>query len=259
MLAGKKVVVVMPAYNAAMTLRKTYQELPRDVVDQVIVTDDASRDETIAVARDLGLRTIVHERNRGYGANQKTCYRAALGAGADIVVMIHPDYQYSPRLTAAMASMIASGHYDLVLGSRILTGTAREGGMPLYKYVSNRVLTALQNVVCGAKLSEYHTGFRAYSRQLLTSIPFEANSDGFVFDNELIIQALYFGFAIGEISCPTRYFTDASSIGFGRSLVYGGGVLATMARYRLARADLAHFAIFDQPKDAAAAQGGDDR
>lgn len=235
MIGGKKVVVVMPAYNAAKTLEQTHAELPHDVVDAVILTDDASKDDTAAIAERLGLRVLRHDRNRGYGGNQKTCYREALGLGADIVVMVHPDYQYSPRLVTAMASMIVSGHYDLVLGSRILDGRARAGGMPLYKYVANRGLTAVENLLCGAKLSEYHTGFRAYSRALLEAIPFEKNSDDFVFDNQLIVQALYFGFSIGELSCPARYFDEASSIDFRRSTIYGLGVLGAAARYRVAK------------------------
>jgi glycosyltransferase involved in cell wall biosynthesis len=235
MIGGKKVVVVMPAYNAAKTLEQTHAELPHDVVDAVILTDDASKDDTAAIAERLGLRVLRHDRNRGYGGNQKTCYREALGLGADIVVMVHPDYQYSPRLVTAMASMIVSGHYDLVLGSRILDGRARAGGMPLYKYVANRGLTAVENLLCGAKLSEYHTGFRAYSRALLEGIPFEKNSDDFVFDNQLIVQALYFGFSIGELSCPARYFDEASSINFRRSTIYGLGVLGAAARYRAAK------------------------
>jgi glycosyltransferase involved in cell wall biosynthesis len=247
MIAGQKITVVMPAYNAAKTLQRTYDELPHDVVDQIILTDDGSTDETVALAHSLGLHTIVHADNRGYGGNQKTCYRAALDTGADIVVMVHPDYQYSPRLVTAMAAMITSGHYELVLASRILGGTARAGGMPAYKYVSNRFLTGFENLMCGAKISEYHTGFRAYSRRLLETIPLANNSDDFVFDNELIAQSLYFGFSVGEISCPTRYFDDASSINFRRSVRYGLAVLWTATRFRLQRMGLAHFPIFDRP------------
>jgi glycosyltransferase involved in cell wall biosynthesis len=245
MLNGLNIAVVMPAYNARKTIEWTYNDLPHEIVDAVLLTDDASTDETVAVARELGIRTIVHPENRGYGGNQKTCYREALGAGADIVVMVHPDYQYSPRLVTAMAGMIASGHYDLVLASRILGGRARQGGMPLYKYLANRVLTLIQNLVFGAKLSEYHTGFRAYSRRLLESIPFEHNSEGFVFDNQVIAQTLYFGFPVGEISCPTRYFPEASSIDLWRSLRYGVGVLHTTAAFVLQKAGLVHLAIFD--------------
>jgi glycosyltransferase involved in cell wall biosynthesis len=246
MLNGKKVVVVMPAYNAAKTLEQTYRELPADIVDQVILTDDSSTDDTVARAKALNLRTIVHPQNRGYGGNQKTCYREALMTGADIIIMVHPDYQYSPKLVGAMASMVASDHYDLVLASRILGGSARGGGMPFYKYVSNRLLTAAENIICRAKLSEYHTGFRAYSRKLLETVPFEANSDDFVFDNQLIVQALHFGFRVGEISCPTRYFAEASSINFSRSVVYGLGVLKTALSYRLESSGVAHFPIFGE-------------
>ncbi len=232
MIEGRRVTVVMPAYNAERTLERTYRDLPHEVVDHVLLTDDASTDATVTVAKRLGIPTIRHPRNRGYGGNQKTCYREALATGADIVVMVHPDYQYSPRLVAAMASMVQSGHYDLVLGSRILGGSARTGGMPRYKYFANRALTAAQNILCDAKLSEYHTGFRAYSRALLEAIPYEQNSEDFLFDNQVIVQALRFGFSVGEISCPTRYFAEASSIGFARSVVYGLGVLRTSVEYR---------------------------
>jgi glycosyltransferase involved in cell wall biosynthesis len=250
MIEGRQITVVMPAYNAAETLARTVKELP-SIVDKVIVTDDASTDDTVKVARALGLETIVHDENRGYGGNQKTCYRRALELGADIVVMVHPDYQYSPRLVAAMAAMIASGHYDLVLASRILGGRARDGGMPLYKYVANRVLTAAENLLCGAKLSEYHTGFRAYTRELLELLPLESNSDDFVFDNELIVQALYHNCRVGELSCPTRYFPEASSINFARSVVYGLGVLRTALLFRLARMKLARPRLLERkrPKD----------
>lgn len=247
MLSGLKIAVVMPAYNAEATLRRTVEELPREVVDDIVVVDDGSHDQTVALARELGLFVHVHEQNRGYGGNQKTCYQLALGRGADVVVMVHPDYQYSPRLVTAMASMIASGHYDLVLGSRILGGRAREGGMPLYKYIANRALTAAENVLLGAKLSEFHTGFRAYSRRLLETLPLEANSDDFVFDNELIAQTLHFGFPVGEISCPTRYFAEASSIGFLRSCRYGFGVLRVAFTYRAMRLGLVAPRIF-QPR-----------
>jgi len=245
MLNGMKVVVVMPAYNAGLTLTATYKELPHEIVDAVLVTDDASTDHTVAVARELGIRTIVHPKNRGYGGNQKTCYREALSMGADIVVMVHPDYQYSPRLVTAMAGMIASGHYDLVLASRILSGRAREGGMPLYKYIANRLLTLTQNLLCRAKLSEYHTGFRAYSRRLLESIPYENNSENYVFDNQVIAQALYFRYPVGEISCPTRYFPEASSIDLWRSVRYGFGVLHTTSMLVLQRLGLVHRAMFE--------------
>ena len=245
MLNGMKVVVVMPAYNARRTIELTYKELPHDIVDKVLLTDDSSHDATVAVARDLGIHTIVHPKNRGYGGNQKTCYRAALAAEAELIVMVHPDYQYSPKLVTAMAGMIASGHYDLVLASRILGGRAREGRMPLYKYIANRILTFIQNILCRAKLSEYHTGFRAYSRKLLESIPFENNSEDFVFDNQVIAQALYFGFTVGEISCPTRYFPEASSINLGRSVRYGLGVLQTTAALVLQRLSLLRLAMFE--------------
>jgi len=246
MIHGKKIVVVMPAYNAEKTLRQTWDELPHEVVDEVVLVDDASRDSTVQMARGLGVRTLVHRENMGYGANQKTCYREALRLGADVVVMIHPDYQYSPRLVTAMASMIVSGHYDVVLGSRILGGTALKGGMPLYKYVANRVLTLVENMALGVKLSEYHTGFRAYSRQALETLPLEKNSDDFVFDNEILAQAVYFGFRIGEISCPTRYFDDASSINFSRSVKYGFGVLETSLKYLLQKTGIVRSAIFAQ-------------
>jgi glycosyltransferase involved in cell wall biosynthesis len=245
MILGKKIVVVMPAYNAEKTLRQTYAELPHEYVDEVILVDDASRDNTVAVANELGIRTIIHGENRGYGGNQKTCYTEALQHGADIVVMIHPDYQYSPRLATAMASMIASGHYDVVLGSRILGGDALKGGMPLYKYIANRFLTLIENLVLGAKLSEYHTGFRAFSRRVLETLPLEENSDDFVFDNQMLAQAVYFGFKIGEVSCPTRYFKDASSINFRRSVKYGLGVLATSVKFALQRWKIGHFPIFN--------------
>jgi len=244
MLNGMKVVVVMPAYNARKTLEATYHDLPHDMIDTVLLTDDASTDSTAALARELGIRTLVHPKNRGYGGNQKTCYREALATGADIVVMVHPDYQYSPKLVTAMAGMIASGHYDLVLASRILGGRARMGGMPLYKYLANRFLTLTQNLLWGAKLSEYHTGFRAYSRRMLDSIPFEQNSEDFVFDNQIIGQALHFGFSVGEISCPTRYFPEASSIDVWRSIRYGLGVLQTTVALLLQRIGLIRLAIF---------------
>lgn len=239
MLQGHRIAVVMPAYNAEETLLSTYKDLPLDIVDDIILTDDASRDATVALAQTLErVQVLRHANNRGYGANQKTCYRTALSTGADIVVMVHPDYQYSPRLVTAMASMIASGHYDVVLGSRILGGKARQGGMPLYKYVANRSLTLIENVLCGAKLSEYHSGFRAFSRTVLQRIAFERNSDGFVFDNEILVQALYFGFRVGELSCPTRYFAEASSIQLKKSVLYGLGVLECATRYRLQKLGL---------------------
>jgi glycosyltransferase involved in cell wall biosynthesis len=230
MINGKRIAVVMPAYNAEKTLERTVQELS-DVVDIKILVDDSSKDQTAALSRRLGVQTFVHDANYGYGRNQQTCYREALAAGADIVVMVHPDYQYTPLLVPAMAGMVASGVYDMVLGSRILGRGALKGGMPLYKYVFNRLLTAFQNLFLGVKLSEYHTGFRAFSRQLLETLPLLENSDDFVFDNQMIAQAVMFGFEIGEISCPTKYFEEASSINFRRSVKYGFGVLATTASF----------------------------
>jgi len=238
MLNGKKIVVVMPAYNAAKTLRQTYSEIPHDVVDHVILVDDASQDATVAVAKELGITCVVHPVNAGYGANQKTCYRAAIEMGADVVVMVHPDYQYTPRLITAMAAMITSGVYHTVLGSRVLGRGALVGGMPLYKYVANRVLTLIQNLCLPQKLAEYHTGYRAYSREALLRLPLEENSNDFVFDNEMVVQLVYFGYEVAEITCPAKYFEDASSINFWRSTQYGFGVLRTTMRYVLARAGL---------------------
>ncbi|MGE5171802.1 MAG: glycosyltransferase family 2 protein [Rudaea sp.] len=235
MLHGQKIAVVMPAYRAEKTLAQCYRAIPHDIVDLTLLVDDGSDDATLAVARELGLVTHRHPRNLGYGANQKTCYRAALEGGADIVVMLHPDYQYEPRLITAMAAMIASGVYDVVIGSRILGNTALRGGMPLYKYAANRFLTAVQNLVVGTKLSEFHTGYRAFSRRVLTDLPLLANSQDFIFDNEMLVQAHAFGMRIGEISCPTKYFEDASEIGFRKSVVYGLGVLRVSAQYRLSR------------------------
>ena len=226
MIHGKRIAVVMPAYNAARTLEKTVSELPSEV-DIKILVDDSSNDNTAQLSKRLGLHTFLHDANYGYGRNQQTCYREALAAGADIVVMVHPDYQYEPALVTAMASMVASGVYDIVLASRILGGGSLKGGMPLYKYVANRALTAFQNLFLGVKLSEYHTGYRAFSRQLLQTLPLLENSDDFVFDNQMIAQSVNFGFSIGEISCPTKYFKEASSINFKRSVTYGLGVLGT--------------------------------
>jgi len=239
-IAGKRICVVMPAYNASRTLERTFEEIDRSVADDILLVDDASKDDTVRVARQLGLHHIVHPRNRGYGGNQKTCYAAALDLGADVVVMIHPDYQYSPKLLPAMAGMVTSGHFDCVLGSRILGVGAREGGMPLWKYVANRSLTLVENMLLGYKLSEYHTGYRAFSRRLLETLPLEENSDDFVFDNQMLAQVLWFGFDIGEVSCPTRYFSEASSINFRRSVKYGFGVLGTAVEFRLARLGLLH-------------------
>ena len=230
MINGKRIAIVMPAYNAEKTLEVTVRELP-DVVDDRILVDDYSADATVAAARRLGLKVAVHDRNRGYGANQKTCYATALAAGADVVVMIHPDYQYSPLLVTALASMVAYGVYDIALGSRILGGQALHGGMPVYKYIANRALTIFQNLLLRASLSEYHTGFRAYSREMLMALPIEENSDDFVFDNQILAQALLLGARIGEVSCPARYFAEASSINFRRSLRYGLGVLRTSLAY----------------------------
>lgn len=241
MLRGKKIVVVMPAYNAEKTLARTHAEvLAQEIVDEIIVVDDASNDRTTAVARTLPKTTVhVHPINRGYGANQKTCYRLALDHEAGIVIMVHPDYQYTPLLIPAMASLIANGPYHCVLGSRILGGRALREGMPWWKYVSNRALTFFGNVLMGAKLSEYHTGYRAFSRELLESLPLERNSDDFVFDNQILAQILWLGHTIAEVSCPTKYFAEASSINFPRSVRYGLGCMATAIRFRLARAGLA--------------------
>jgi glycosyltransferase involved in cell wall biosynthesis len=244
MLHGQKIAVVMPAYRAARTLAQCYRAIPHDVVDTTLLVDDGSDDATLAVARELGRVTHRHPRILGSGANQKTCYRAALADGADIVVMLHPDYQYEPRLITAMAGMIASGVYDVVIGSRILGNAALRGGMPRYKYVANRVLTAIQNLAIGSKLSEFHSGYRAFSRRVLCELPLLANSQDFIFDYQLLVQAHAFGMRIGEISCPTKYFEDASEIGFRRSVVYGLGVLRVSAQYRLWRLGVATPDIF---------------
>jgi glycosyltransferase involved in cell wall biosynthesis len=246
MLATKRIAVVLPAYNAARTIRQTYGEIPHDIVDDIILTDDGSHDMTAALSRALGIHTIRHDRNRGYGANQKTCYTAALARRADIVVMLHPDYQYAPALVTAMASMIGSGEYDVVLGSRILGGRALAGGMPLYKYVANRALTVAQNLLCGQRLSEYHTGYRAWSRAVLERLPLLRCSDDFVFDNQMLTLAIARGFRIGEISCPTRYFPEASSIGPGPALRYGVGVLRTAGRFWLHRRGIGGAGLFAQ-------------
>ena len=249
MLNSQKIAVVLPAYNAERTLRQTVAEIPAELVDDIILTDDASSDDTFRLAQELGLHTIRHDENRGYGGNQKTCYAAALRRGADIVIMLHPDYQYTPKLISAMTAMIAYGEYDVVLGSRILGKGALVGGMPRYKYLSNRFLTAAENLLIGQKLSEYHTGYRAWHRNVLERLPLHACSDDFVFDNEMLAQALYFGYRVGEISCPTRYFPEASSINFRRSIAYGLGVLSTALQYRLARLGLSSSAIFqDSPQ-----------
>ena len=245
MINGKRIAVVMPAYNAERTLEKTVRELP-DEIDIRILVDDSSRDHTATLSDKLGVRTFVHDRNYGYGRNQQTCYREALAADADIVVMVHPDYQYTPSLVSAMASMVASGVYDMVLASRILGGGALRGGMPLYKYMANRLLTGFQNIFLGVKLSEYHTGFRAFSRQLLQTLPLLENSDDFVFDNQMIAQAIMFGFRIGELSCPTRYADDASSISFRRSMKYGLGVLGTTLSFVAHRIGFSRSPRFDR-------------
>ncbi|MBI1920710.1 MAG: glycosyltransferase family 2 protein [Geobacter sp.] len=244
MLNNKKIVVVLPAYNAANTLEMTFNEIPREVVDDVVLVDDASRDETAEIARKLGIRTVVHRQNRGYGGNQKTCYSTALGLGADIVVMVHPDYQYTPKLIAAMAAMIAYGEFDAVLASRILGTGALKGGMPLYKYIFNRCLTLVENILLGEKFSEYHTGYRAFSREVLENLPLEANSDDFVFDNQMIVQMVWFGYRLGEISCPTKYFEEASSINFRRSVIYGLGVLKTAFQFRMQKWGISSFPFF---------------
>jgi glycosyltransferase involved in cell wall biosynthesis len=245
MIDGKRIAVVMPAYNAEKTLEKTVRELP-GTVDIKILVDDSSKDNTAVLSEKLGVQTFIHDKNYGYGRNQQTCYREALNAGADIVVMVHPDYQYTPSLVSAMASMVASGVYDVVLGSRILGGGALKGGMPFYKYVANRLLTAFQNVFLGAKLSEYHTGFRAFSREVLQTLPLLENSDDFVFDNQMLAQSVMFGFRIGEISCPTSYSEEASSINFRRSVKYGIGVLTTTARFVAHKTGIAKFPLFDK-------------
>ncbi len=227
MLNGKKIIIVLPAYRAEKTLEKTFNEIPKEIVDDVILVDDASNDKTAQIAKQLGIKTFIHKENKGYGANQKTCYNMALKEGADIVIMLHPDYQYTPKLVGAMAAMIAYGEYDMVLASRILVKGALKGGMPLYKYIANRFLTFAENLLLNAKFSEYHTGYRAYSKEVLKGIPYHKNSDDFVFDNQFIAQAYYFGYKIGEISCPAKYFEEASSINFKRSVKYGLGVLKT--------------------------------
>ena len=244
MINGKKICVILPAYNAEKTLEKTYNEIPFDVVDSVILVDDASNDATLKIAAELNLELIAHDINKGYGANQKTCYDAALEGGADIIVMLHPDYQYPPKLITPMVHMIVSGEYDVVLGSRILGGNSIKGGMPLYKYLGNRILTLIQNIFIGAKLSEYHTGFRAYKREVLETIPYSSNSDDFVFDNQTLSQIIYVGYRVGEISCPTRYFPEASSINFMRSVKYGIGCILTANLFRLSKLKIFRSKLF---------------
>jgi glycosyltransferase involved in cell wall biosynthesis len=252
MFRDKKVVVVMPAYNAAKTLRQTYDEvMAQGMVDLVIVVDDASRDDTTSIAKDLpNTKVFTHMKNLGYGGNQKTCYRLALEAGADIVIMVHPDYQYTPKLIPAMASMIANGLYPCVLGSRILGNYALKGGMPLWKYVANRFLTLAENILLGAKLSEYHTGYRAFAREILECLPLQENSDDFVFDNQMLAQVLWFGYTIAEVSCPTKYFKEASSINFRRSVKYGFGCLGTGLGFRLAKMGLRKSRFFPETAKA---------
>ena len=244
MINGKRVIVVLPAYNAEKTLMATYEDIPKDIVDDMILVDDGSRDNTAEISKKLGIQTIIHPSNKGYGANQKTCYREALKKNPDMIIMLHPDYQYSPKLIPAMASMISSGLYDVVLASRILGRGALRGGMPFYKYISNRVLTMIENYMLGYKLTEYHTGYRAYSSEVLENIPFMKNSDDFVFDNEILAQIIYFKYRIAEISCPTRYFPEASSINFSRSVKYGFGVLATGLKFLIHKMKIKKVSIF---------------
>jgi glycosyltransferase involved in cell wall biosynthesis len=246
MIAGKKVLVVMPAYNAAQTLESTFRDIPFDVVDEVLLVDDASHDETVEIAKRLNILCFLHEQNQGYGANQKTCYTEALKLNYDVIVMIHPDYQYDPKIIPALAALVASGVYEVAIGSRILGGKAVQGGMPLYKYIANRLLTLIQNLLLGAKLSEYHTGFRAFSRRTLNILPLLENSDDFVFDNEMLAQAIYFGLPLGEVSCPSHYFPEASSINFLRSVKYGFGVLATTGKFFLQKMGWGDFPIFSR-------------
>jgi glycosyltransferase involved in cell wall biosynthesis len=243
-IANRKICVVLPAYNAARTLEMTFKEISSEAIDDVILVDDASTDDTLRVAAALGLFTVAHDRNKGYGGNQKTCYRVALERGADIVIMLHPDYQYSPKLLLPMAHMLCSGLFDVVLASRILGRSAVAGGMPIYKYVANRVLTFIQNLCLGHKLSEYHTGYRGFTRQVIEALPLERNSDDFIFDNQMLSQVIYLGLRVGEISCPARYFPEASSINFRRSVIYGLGVLRTSLSFRLARLGFDRGTIF---------------
>ena len=245
MLNGKKILVVLPAYNAEKTLEQTYREIPQDIVDKVLLVDDKSADRTVSMAKKLGIETFLHDRNYGYGRNQKTCYQEAVRRNADIIVMVHPDYQYTPKLITAMASMIAFDVYDVVLGSRIIGGRSLKGGMPIYKYIANRFLTAFENLLLGSKLSEFHTGYRAFSRKVLEAIPLHENSDDFVFDNEMLVQIIYFGYRVGEISCPARYFEEASSIGFAKSVKYGFGVITTTLRCLVHRMKLRKDPLFD--------------
>lgn len=244
MMNNKKITVVLPAYNAAQTLQRTFDEIPHDIIDDIILTDDASKDETAKIAHKLNIHTIIHTKNKGYGANQKTCYKAALERGADIVIMLHPDYQYSPKLLRAMVSMLTSGHYDAVIASRILGKGAIKGGMPLYKYIANRGLTFIQNILLNSKLSEYHTGYRGWTKEVLNALPLDRCSDDFIFDNQMLAQAINQNFSIGEISCPTKYFKEASSINLKRSTIYGLGVLKTSIEYRLHKLGLISNKLF---------------
>jgi glycosyltransferase involved in cell wall biosynthesis len=246
MLNNKKIIVVMPAYNAEKTLETTYSEIPFNIVDDVIVVDDASRDNTFEVAKTIGIKHVIrHEKNKGYGGNQKTCYNKALELGADIVIMVHPDYQYTPLLIPSMVNLLSNNLFHVVLGSRILGNGALKGGMPVYKYIFNRMLTLTQNLIIGQKLSEYHTGYRAFTKEVLQKINYQANSDDFVFDNQMLAQIFFAGFEIAEITCPTKYFTDASSINFSRSMKYGFGVLGTSFKYRFQKMGLVKYSIFD--------------
>jgi len=245
MINGKRVTVIMPAYNAEKTLKKTYNEVPNDIVDEIILTDDASQDRTAEVSRELNIKTFVHLTNKGYGGNQKTCYQEALQLGSDIIIMLHPDYQYTPKLITAMASMIAYDVFDAVIASRILGNKALQGGMPLYKYIANRFLTTAENLIIKQKLSEYHTGYRAFSAKVLEKIPLLENSDDFVFDNEMLLQTMYFGFSVGEVSCPAKYFDEASSISFRRSVTYGIGVMQTAVKYLMSKRGSKGYKIFD--------------
>ncbi len=250
MLQGKKIIVVMPAYNAAQTLRRTHAEIPHDIVDEIVLVDDASQDHTAAISQELGITTVIHDQNKGYGGNQKTCYATALALGADIVIMLHPDYQYTPKLILAMASLLAEEVFDCVLGSRILGVGALKGGMPIYKYISNRTLTLAQNIIIGYKLSEYHTGYRGFNREILEKLPLAHNSDNFVFDNQMLCQIIFHGYRIGEISCPTLYMEDSSSINFRNSVVYGLGVLKMSIQFRMQKLGLINSPIFQlAPKE----------
>ncbi len=246
MLNGKKIVVVLPAYNAEKTLKKTYDEIPKNIVDDIVLTDDRSDDRTVEVAHSLNLKLFIHDKNLGYGGNQKTCYTKALKLGADVVVMLHPDYQYPPKLITPMAALITSEMFDVVLGSRILGNLALKGGMPLYKYIANRLLTLLENNIISQKLSEYHTGFRAFSREVLLNLPIMENSNDFIFDNQILLQAFYFGYRVGEITSPSLYTEESSSINFKRSIVYGSAVLYTAFQYLLQKYSLAKFPIFNK-------------